>query len=362
AQMVRQVRAYLVKVIIIDDETELNKMSQQCETTSGGARKRDPSPIVSNGHDDRRFLNLGPKFGGARSGKSKQPSVITVQKKLLGAESPDAVRKLMSLSDKVRPHNSKQNPLPPTSHVPVLRANTVPVVGGRMAPVSPRQLRVPAMHLTAESSSVLSLSNIAFRKPHHSGSVCSNDSRQSQQSLHSPTAETNFQLGHYDTDSGHNSIVSSNYDSHSSSSIGSTSSPPVEKRPPAIMVAPNMVAVTTVTSSSASTSLRSSAVRSTAVTPPSSPQSQPHPSTGLVARPPLPPYHVIVQNNPAYSEYIQQHYHVLNEHPGEYPSERPPLPDYHTATSLAAHRVPPRTNHSTMPDHGRMMRPTSSQT
>ena len=88
---------------------------------------------------------------------------------------------------------------------------------------------------------------------HHfcpSGSVCSNDSRQSQQSLHSPTTETTFQLGHYDTDSGHNSIVSSNYDSHSSSSISSTNSPPVEKRPPAIVVAPNMAAMTTVTSTS----------------------------------------------------------------------------------------------------------------
>ena len=86
-----------------------------------------------------------------------------------GAESPDAVRKLMSLSDKVRPHNSKQNPLPPTSHVPVLRSNTVPGAGGRLAPVSPRQLRVPAVHLTAESSSVVSLSGIAFRKTHTSG-------------------------------------------------------------------------------------------------------------------------------------------------------------------------------------------------
>ena len=86
-----------------------------------------------------------------------------------------------------------------------------------------------------------------------SGSVCSNDSRQSQQSLHSPTSETTtFQLGHYDTDSGHNSIVSSNYDSHSSSSISSTNSPPVEKRPPAIVVAPNMAAMVTVTSASTS--------------------------------------------------------------------------------------------------------------
>ena len=105
-----------------------------------------------------------------------------------------------------------------------------------------------------------------------SGSVCSNDSRQSQQSLHSPTSETTtFQLGHYDTDSGHNSIVSSNYDSHSSSSISSTNSPPVEKRPPAIVVAPNMAAMVTVTSASTSVPQcqvgSSAAVRSTSEFP-----------------------------------------------------------------------------------------------
>lgn len=79
-----------------------------------------------------------------------------------GTESPQAVRKLMLLSDKVRPHNPKLNPLPahhtlgPPLHSP----------GGVRRPVSPRQpQRAPAaVHLSAESSSVVSLGNMALRK------------------------------------------------------------------------------------------------------------------------------------------------------------------------------------------------------
>ena len=69
-----------------------------------------------------------------------------------GAESPEAVRKLMSLSEKVRPHNNKKDPLP-------AHHNLMP-----RSPLQPnRQRRVqrtqaaPPVHLNAESSSVLSV-------------------------------------------------------------------------------------------------------------------------------------------------------------------------------------------------------------
>ena len=74
---------------------------------------------------------------------------------MTGAESPEAVRKLMSLSDKVRPHNSKHNPLPPKS---VLMATKSPRVGRR--PPSPRQQRpAAAVSLSVEDSSLVSLSS-----------------------------------------------------------------------------------------------------------------------------------------------------------------------------------------------------------
>lgn len=68
-------------------------------------------------------------------------------------------RKLMALSGKVKPHDSK-NPLPALTS-PNLSS------GGRRQPMSPRHVR--PVHLSAESSSVISLSNIANRKPSRTG-------------------------------------------------------------------------------------------------------------------------------------------------------------------------------------------------
>lgn len=76
-----------------------------------------------------------------------------------GAATVENTRKLMALSGKVKPHDSK-TPLP---------ALTSPnLSGGRRQPISPRHSRQP-VHLTAESSSVVSLSNIANRKPSRTG-------------------------------------------------------------------------------------------------------------------------------------------------------------------------------------------------
>ena len=76
-----------------------------------------------------------------------------------GAQTVENTRKLMALSGKVKPHDSKTT----------LPALTSPnLSGGRRQPISPRHVRQP-VHLTAESSSVVSLSNIANRKPSRTG-------------------------------------------------------------------------------------------------------------------------------------------------------------------------------------------------
>ncbi len=129
----------------------------------------------------------------------------------------------MALSEKVRPHNQKLHPLPPNHKLqPPLHS---PGLGRR--PVSPRpppRLQQPsAVHLSPESSSVVSLSNIALRKSATTNSVGSSESA-------SPTNSIGSYQQPYETDSGHNSIASSNCDSHSTSSVGSTSSPPSQKR------------------------------------------------------------------------------------------------------------------------------------
>ena len=80
-----------------------------------------------------------------------------------GAESPEAIRKLMGLSDKVRPHTSK-HPHPPT--------NLTSPMSNRRQQHSPRHTR--PVHLTPESSSVISLSHINSRKPIRTGKIISN--------------------------------------------------------------------------------------------------------------------------------------------------------------------------------------------
>ncbi|BFZ17836.1 hypothetical protein BsWGS_20875 [Bradybaena similaris] len=123
AQMVRRVRSYLSNIPSITDEDKITELSNQCETP---VKRRDQSPSVNsspNMEDKRVMSALGPKFG---------------------AESPGAVRKLMALSDKVKPHDPR---------IPVGKLAS-PVSNRRPAPKSPRigPSRPIPVNLTPESS------------------------------------------------------------------------------------------------------------------------------------------------------------------------------------------------------------------
>lgn len=256
-QMVRRVKSYLQNMSIIDDEEKLNELSVQCEPPPKRSDNIPAPPAVNNAN--LLNVNLNPKFG---------------------AQSPEAVRKLMSLSEKSRPHNPKHV-------VPGKSPNTQ----RKMPSMSPRQMRqLHHAHLSPESSSVVSLSSIAMRKSNTSGSIGSAGSS-------SPTSSVNSHQPLYDTDSGHNSIASSNFDSHSTSSMEAANSPTNQRRLP---------------------QLPTQTVGA-------------HLPTTHQSRPPLPPYHVVVQNSAAYSQFLQQHYGA-HMHSG---MRRPPLPDYHSATQMA---------------------------
>ncbi|KAK6187380.1 hypothetical protein SNE40_005425 [Patella caerulea] len=264
AQMVRRVKSYLSNIVVIDDEERLKDHSNICEVP---ARRRDPSPCVNTGSpnmtpEEKRHVNLGPKFGTA---------------------SPERVRKLMALSDKVRPHNPK---------IPVPTAPS-PVNGRRHG--SPRNKRPLPVILSVESSSVGSIS----RKPSRTGSINSTNSD-------SPTSSINSYQHLYssETDSGHNSVISSNFDSHSSSSVGSCcNSPPV---------------------------LRKSSHPGAHYHP-----HHPHIHSGTQSlhlpgpRPPLPSYQTVMQNAASHSI---PHVSGSYSHCG---GRRPPLPDYQAAAHMA---------------------------
>ncbi|XP_033756431.1 rap guanine nucleotide exchange factor 6-like isoform X5 [Pecten maximus] len=270
AQMVRRVKSYLSNMKVIPDEEKLKEMSHQCEAPP--LKKTDPSSSaitasMANLMEPPKNVSSGPKFG---------------------AESPEAIRKLMGLTDKVRPHNSKHS-LPSAP-------NLTSPMSGRRQPTSPRHARpLPALHLSPESSSVVSLSNIALRKPSRNGSMGSGESA-------SPTGSTHSSHQHYESDSSRHSM-SSNYDTQSTNSASSNNSPPQPRK-------------------------FSHPSHPPQTGPLSAPHHHPTPPIPQPAgvRPPLPTYDVVMQNSPAYSQYIHQTYTNVR---------RPPLPDYRSATQMA---------------------------
>ncbi|KAG8191865.1 hypothetical protein JTE90_019800 [Oedothorax gibbosus] len=223
AQMVRRVKTYLSNLKVIADEEKLHLMSIECEPNAAPVplplptipqvqnvvRKRHPSPSLSttsstsSTSEGKKSLSLqaGPKFG---------------------ADSPHAVRKLLSLSDqnKVRPHQPPRghhhSPSPSPS---APRRNQRGQGHGRSHSdtVSNTCPTVMPVDLSAESSSVTALSNLPLRKSHTSGSFTSSDSSSTGSYHHHPL---------YEMDSGN----ATSLDSHSSSSLGSSNSPPPQQR------------------------------------------------------------------------------------------------------------------------------------
>ncbi|XP_076264894.1 PDZ domain-containing guanine nucleotide exchange factor isoform X9 [Rhynchophorus ferrugineus] len=179
SQMVRRVKAYLNNLHVETDEQKLHEMSLECEGNSAGSggfsgpgsqrSKRHASPApsttssTSSASDERKPT---PKFGSA---------------------SPQAVRKLLSLSEpaKTRPHQPKQAPthsVPINQSSPAVRrapsatgsyssygshSSSSSGTGGRAMHErshSDTPTPLPSVALSAESSSVTSLSNLPLRK------------------------------------------------------------------------------------------------------------------------------------------------------------------------------------------------------
>ncbi|XP_076369185.1 rap guanine nucleotide exchange factor 2-like isoform X2 [Tachypleus tridentatus] len=200
AQMVRRVKTYLANLKVITDEEQLRSMSLDCEPLTGTGvaniqtRKQHPSPTLSSASSNST----------ASEGKK---SVNTGQK--FGTESPQAVRKMLALSD-----HTKLSPYQPTRHTN--SPSRSPNMAQRWQDnghnhgcshsdtYSPSKLPVD---LSAESSSVTCLNQLPLR------SVTSTDS----------SSGGSFRCHHsYDVDSSNNSV---GFDNHSNNSVGSTNSP-----------------------------------------------------------------------------------------------------------------------------------------
>lgn len=202
AQMVRRVKTYLNNIKIISDEDVLQSLSLECEPsgTNNSApnsvtiRKRHPSPSLSttsstSSTSEGKKGNLaGPKFGAA---------------------SPQAVKKILSLSEqtKTRPHqprhpgmilptggnfphhglhhplhHSTVSPSPsPSAHRRMGSSSSAGSVSYNFVNQTGRAVHershsdtptpLPSVDLSAESSSVTSLSNLPLRKAVTSGKL-----------------------------------------------------------------------------------------------------------------------------------------------------------------------------------------------
>ncbi|OWR43078.1 rap guanine nucleotide exchange factor 2 [Danaus plexippus] len=165
AQMVRRVKAYLNRMHVETDEERLHALSLECEG-SGPAptmpRRRHPSPSLSTTSSASSASESKKSFAGNK----------------FGAASPQAVRKLLALSEpaKTRPHQPR--PAPPGPSPCSQRRDGHPGSGiccsraahERSHSDTPTPLPVD---LSAESSSVTSLVNLPLRK---TGSATSSDS------------------------------------------------------------------------------------------------------------------------------------------------------------------------------------------
>lgn len=292
--MVRRVKSYLSNIKVIYDEDKLREMSYQCEADTK-VRRVEHSPSVPNitipKDDKAAAIPTGPKFG---------------------AESPQAIQKLMGLSTSVKPHKSHY------PHTPAPSGVTSPSLSsGRRLPTSPRHsaaLRSHPVQLSPESSSFVSLSNfVNHRRPQRTGSQTSQSSLTSNESSSTDTTQVSqgsshpqyarLSNNHHESpDSGRHSMISTAYDTQSTTSAGSSNSLSSHSPPPHFRRQGPQTA------------------------PPFLHQHSTPPLPQARARPPLPPYNVVMQNSPAYSHIIHQTYTKVR---------RPPLPDYQSATQMA---------------------------
>jgi Rap guanine nucleotide exchange factor 2 len=259
SQMVRRVKAYLNNLHVVNDEAKLHEMSLECEPASGsgssgpgsqrGKRHASPAPSTtsstSSTSDERKPT---AKFGEW----SRRRVSVGSSGCVAGSASPQAVRKLLALSEpnKTRPHQPRQLPShgmnasqasPAVRRAPSATGNICLVhvtdrlrsfcfsfnclflssyimrfvriagsyssygshsssssgAGGRAMHErshSDTPTPLPSVALSAESSSVTSLSNLPLRKTVTSGSVTSSDSGHSTMS-HCTTSSGEGTLG-----------------------------------------------------------------------------------------------------------------------------------------------------------------------
>merc|ERR1719410_3122524 len=98
AQMVRRVKAYLKNMKVITDEDKLHAMSLECEPPIGGS-STSAAPAIQIPQPSLRKRNPSLTPSAVSSTSSALSNTADKSKPKFGAASPQAVKKLLALSE-----------------------------------------------------------------------------------------------------------------------------------------------------------------------------------------------------------------------------------------------------------------------
>lgn len=182
--MVRRVKAYLKTMKVITNEEELHKMSLECEPPIGGlhplhslnstavtaptmVRKRNPSPSPSAVSSS----SSTPSHYSTQGGEDKRHAASNK----FGAASPQAVKKLLSLSEATKPRHKQFQPQLQQHHQPQHQPQQQQQQQHSHV-LSPPPVEPVPVNLTSESSSVTSRPKVRKVQQNSVGSITSTDS------------------------------------------------------------------------------------------------------------------------------------------------------------------------------------------
>ncbi|XP_033643889.1 rap guanine nucleotide exchange factor 6-like isoform X2 [Asterias rubens] len=237
AQMTRRVKQYLISLNVVDDEDELRDLSLKCE------------PIANTGSMNSGTLRRSSQTSQSGSTSTLAPPATTYNKQeeeikkiiykdapktSFGATSPKNLRKLLSLSEEGEGRMKVTKVQKPSQH------KGPPSVGhSKVVPSSPtsnslsRSRKVACAVRGASNSSTTSSADVdGSRKlsPQRSdsgygGSDAGVPMRHDHKPKHRHAGQPQSMSGVYDSSDSSQSCLSSNYDTQSNSSFGSSSPP-----------------------------------------------------------------------------------------------------------------------------------------